>query len=92
MLASIHGQNSIMWGGSTKPLDKLFTLYIEKAAPEPAQRREAVNKAMEGLGLATDSFLSSVGKWRDPNAASRGAEQQQTYETTEAAFVAALAG
>jgi hypothetical protein len=90
VLSAIYGRNPVTWGGTTKPLDKQFQLHVEKAAPELVQEREALDKTMEGLTLAVDTFVKSAEKWRDPLTAAKGFAQEKEFEQAEAALRAAL--
>jgi hypothetical protein len=90
VLSSIYGRNPVTWGGTTKPLDKQFQLYVETAAPEMVQEKEALDKTMEGLTLAVDTFVASAEKWRDPLTAARGFQQAEEYEAADAALKAFL--
>lgn len=92
VLASIYGQNRVTWGGSSKPLDQQFKLYIDKAAPDAISNRQAVDKAFEGLTLAVDTFMKSADGWRDPLNAAKGFKQQEEYDKADAALRAALGG
>ena len=90
VLSSIHGRNPVTWGGTTKPLDKQFQLYVETAAPEMVKEKEALEKTFEGLSLAVDAFVQSAEKWRDPLTAAKGFQQAEEFEAAEAALKAFL--
>lgn len=90
VLASIYGQNRVTWGGTSKPLDQQFQHFIQKAAPEAQAGREAVSKALEGLELATETFVTSAEAWREPEAAARGYQQLEEYDLAEQALKEAL--
>ncbi|MFN3473839.1 MAG: hypothetical protein ACK4ZW_07315 [Blastomonas sp.] len=90
VLSSIYNHNRVTWGGTSKPLDVHFNLYIDKAAPDSVSDREALDKATEGLDLAVGAFLDSAKKWRDPLTASKGFAQEKQYEQAEAALKAAM--
>lgn len=90
VLNAIHGQNPVVWGGTSKPIDQFFSAFIDTQAPEALARREAVNKITEGLNLAADAFTSAAVKWRDPLTAARGFAQEKQYSEAEAALKAAL--
>jgi hypothetical protein len=90
LLASIYGQNRVTWGGTSKPLEKQFSLYIETNAPDAAENGEALDKVSEALDLAINTFSSSATEWRDPASAARGFAQQEQYDKADAALKAAL--
>lgn len=90
VLSSIYGQNRLLWGGTSKPLERQFALYIDKAAPEVRAESEALDKAYEGISLAVDSFVAAGEKWRDPLTAAKGFAQEKEYAQAEAALKAAM--
>ena len=90
VLASIYGHNRVTWGGTSKPLDGQFDVYVERNSPDARANREAVNKAAEHVNLAFDSFRKSADGWRDPLNAAMGFAQAQEHEQAEAALKAAL--
>lgn len=92
VLSSIYGQNRLLWGGTSKPLDKQFALYIDTVAPDVRADSEALDKAYEGLSLAVDTFVAAGEKWRDPLTAAKGFAQEKEYEQAEAALRAAMGG
>jgi hypothetical protein len=90
ILSAIFRQTPLLWGGSKLPLDEAFKLYVREAAPDVVEEMESVSKVTEGLNLATDTFLKSAEKWRDPLTAAKGFQQAQEFEAAEAALKAAL--
>lgn len=90
VLSAIYRQNAVTWGGSKVPLTAGFDAYVREAAPQVMEKMEAVSKVTEGLGLATETFLRSAEKWRDPLTAARGFQQAEEFKAADAALQAAL--
>jgi len=90
ILGAIYGHNRVTWGGTSKPLDAQFEAYIESAAPEAKQAREALDRVTMSLELAVDTFMTDARKWRQPEAAARGFAQEKDFEKADAAMKAAL--
>lgn len=90
ILSSIYQQNPILWGGVDGPLDQQFALYVDQAAPEAKDARETGKYALDGLRMATDAFAEAATKWRDPEGAALGYQQQEQYDEANAALQAAL--
>ena len=90
ILSAIYRQTPLLWGGSKLPLDEAFKLYVREAAPEAMEDMEAVSKVTEGLDLATNAFLKSAEKWRDPLTAEKGFKQAEEFDRADAALKAAL--
>jgi len=90
ILSAIYRQTPLLWGGSKLPLDEAFKLYVRDAAPDVMRDMEAVAKVTEGLNLATDTFLNSAEKWRDPLTAAKGFAQAEEFDKADAALKSAL--
>jgi hypothetical protein len=91
ILASIHGQNSLLWGGVKAPVQSRFQAFVVARVPELERQREALGTVQTSLELASGAFVKAASAWRNLPAAGRGREQAEHHQMADKALKDALA-